>query len=60
MGLDKLSPALRQVAEARMSYPEATLEELADLLGAESKSGINHKLRKLNSIAEHLKMTRGE
>lgn len=60
MGLDKLSPALRQVAEARMSYPEATLEELAALLGAESKSGINHKLRKLNSIAEHLKMTRGK
>ena len=60
MGLDKLSPALRQVAETRMSYPEATLEELADLLGAESKSGINHKLRKINSIAEHLKMTRGE
>ncbi len=60
MGLDKLSPALKQVAEARISYPEATLEELASLLGAESKSGINHKLRKLNSIAEHLKKTRGE
>lgn len=60
MGLDKLSPALRQVAEARMNNPEATLEELAALLGAESKSGINHKLRKLNSIAEHLKMTGGE
>lgn len=60
MGLDKLSPALRAAAEARLNYPEATLDELADLLGAESKSGINHKLRKLNSIAEHLKMTRGE
>ncbi len=60
MGLEKLSPALREVAEARMSYPEATLDELADVLGAESKSGVNHKLRKLNSIAEHLKTTRGE
>ena len=60
MGLDKLSPALKAAAEARMSYPEATLEELAAMLGAESKSGINHKLRKLNSIAEHLKLTRGE
>lgn len=60
MGLDKLSPALLAVAEARISYPEATLDELAELLGAESKSGINHKLRKINNIAEHLKMTRGE
>lgn len=60
MGFDKLSPSLKAAAEARISYPEATLDELAALLGAESKSGINHKLRKLNSIAEHLKMTRGE
>ena len=60
MGLDKLSPALKAAAEARIRYPEATLDELAAMLGAESKSGINHKLRKLNSIAEHLKMTRGE
>jgi DNA-binding protein WhiA len=60
MGLDKLSPALKAAAEARISYPDATLDELAALLGTESKSGINHKLRKLNSIAEHLKMTRGE
>ncbi len=60
MGLDKLAPGLKEVAEARISYPEATLEELANLLGAVSKSGINHKLRKLNSIAEHLKMTREE
>jgi DNA-binding protein WhiA len=59
LGFDKLSPGLRQVAEARMSNPEATLEELAEILGAASKSGINHKLRKLNSIAEQLKTTRG-
>jgi DNA-binding protein WhiA len=59
MGLDKLSSGLREVAEARMSNPDATLEELAVYLGAASKSGINHKLRKLNSIAEQLKTTRG-
>ena len=59
MGLGKLSPALREVAEARISNPDATLEELAALLGAPSKSGINHKLRKINSIAEQLKYTRG-
>ena len=59
IGLDKLSPGLRDVAKARVDNPEATLEELAFILGAASKSGINHKLRKINSIAEQLKSTRG-
>jgi len=58
MGLDKLAPGLREVAQARMDYPEASLEELAAMLGAGSRSGVNHKLRKLISIAEHLKSTR--
>lgn len=59
IGLDKLNPGLRKVAEARISNPEATLEELADVLGAGSKSGVNHKLRRINNIAEQLKSTRG-
>lgn len=59
LGLEKLSQGLRDVAEARMDNPDATLEELAAILGAASKSGVNHKLRKLNSIAEQLKTTRG-
>jgi len=59
LGLDKLSTGLRAVAEARMDHPEATLEELAALVGAGSKSAVNHKLRKLNSMAEQLKSTRG-
>jgi len=59
LGLDKLTPGLREVAEARTDNPEATLEELAVMLGASSKSGVNHKLRRLNSIAEYLKSTRG-
>jgi DNA-binding protein WhiA len=59
LGLDKLSSGLREVAEARMNNPDATLEELAAYLGAPSKSGVNHKLRKLNSIAQQLKTTRG-
>lgn len=60
MGFEKLGPGLREVAEARLNNPEATLEELAQMVGAGSKSGINHKLRKLNSIAEQLKLTKGE
>lgn len=60
MGIEKLSAPLREAAEARLSNPEATLEELTALVGAASKSGLNHRLRKLCSIAEQLKTTRGE
>jgi len=60
MGLESLSAPLREAAEARLSNPEATLEELAVMLGAVSKSGVNHRLRKLCSIAEELKTMRGK
>ena len=59
MGLEKLSLSLRNVAEARINNPQATLGELVDILDAASKSGINHKLRKINQIAQELKSTRG-
>lgn len=55
MGLDKLPPPLREVAEARLAYPEATLSELVEVLeGRVGKSGINHRLRKLGEIAQSL------
>lgn len=55
IGLDKLSPPLREVAEARLAHPEATLSELVDALeGRVGKSGINHRLRKLGEIAQSL------
>jgi DNA-binding protein WhiA len=53
-GLERLSASLREVVDARLSYPEATLGELAETLGI-SKSAVNHRLRKLNSIAQQLK-----
>ncbi len=47
-----LSPALRDMAQLRVTYPEATLKELGELstpvLG---KSGVNHRLRKLSQMA---------
>lgn len=53
VGLDKLTPPLREVAEARLAYPEATLSELVEILeGRIGKSGINHRLRKLGEIAQ--------
>lgn len=54
-GLDKLTPPLREVAEARLAHPEATLSELVEVLeGRIGKSGINHRLRKLGEIAQSL------
>ena len=57
MGLDKLPEKLREIALVRLEYPEVTLKELGEMIpsGAISKSGINHRLRKLNEVAENLK-----
>jgi DNA-binding protein WhiA len=55
VGLEKLSASLREAAEVRLSHPEATLSELVEALGGRvGKSGINHRLRKLEQIADEL------
>ncbi len=50
---DALSATLQQTANARAEYPEASMQELADIL-AVSKSCLNHRLRKLCEIADTL------
>ena len=50
MGLGKLSASLQEAARLRLQYPEATLQELCELSGT-TKSGMNHRLRKINAIA---------
>ena len=48
IGFEKLADGLREVALARIAYPEATLKELGDALTPPvGKSGVNHRLRKL-------------
>lgn len=55
LGIDRLPPSLRAAAELRLAYPEATLQELVDLAdGQVGKSGMNHRLRKLEQIARDL------
>lgn len=49
--LEGLSPGLREAAELRLAYPEAPLSELGELLHI-SKSGINHRMRKLMELAK--------
>lgn len=56
IGLEKLSPALRQVAEVRLEYPEVSLKELGEMLDPPvGKSGVNHRIRKLEHLAEKLR-----
>ncbi len=56
LGFGELSDALREMAEIRLKYPEATLIELGQRLSTPvGKSGVNHRLRKLSLIAEELR-----
>jgi DNA-binding protein WhiA len=56
IGLDTLAPALREVAETRLQYPELNLTELGQQVpsGPISKSAVNHRLRKIEKIAQQL------
>ena len=57
LGLDNLDDKLRVVAEARLKYPEYPLKEIAEMIedGKLSKSGLNHRFRKIAKIAKELK-----
>lgn len=56
LGLERLPQPLRQVAEARLQNPEATLRELGDMLDPPlGKSGVNHRLRRLETLARQLR-----
>lgn len=52
--LSSLNSTLRQAAELRLDNPESSIEELARLAGI-TKSGMNHRLRKINEIADEIK-----
>ena len=55
-GLDNLPKNLREIAEARITHTEIGLEELGKMLGPPlGKSGVNHRLRKLDTIAGELR-----
>jgi DNA-binding protein WhiA len=56
VGLRKLPPGLREIAEIRLNYPDVTLKELGEMLDPPiGKSGVNHRLRKIEKIAEELR-----
>ncbi len=56
IGFAGLPKHLREIAELRLEYQDATLQELGEYLTPPvGKSGVNHRLRKLSEIAESIK-----
>lgn len=57
VGLQSLPEKLQEIAELRIQNPEISLKELGEMIpsGAISKSGINHRIRKINDFAEKLR-----
>ncbi|MEM0512168.1 DNA-binding protein WhiA [Limosilactobacillus fermentum] len=57
VGLSSLPEKLRVIAETRLAHQEVSLKELGTLVpgGPISKSGVNHRLRKLNAYADELR-----
>lgn len=56
VGLASLPDHLREVAELRLKYPDINLQELTNRLTHRvSKSGLNHRFRKLEQIADELR-----
>ncbi len=56
VGLKTLPEGLFEMADLRLQYPEAALKELGAMLSPPvGKSGVNHRLRKISSIAEELR-----
>ena len=53
VGFDNLPVLLKEIAELRMEFSEISLKELGQLLNPPlGKSGVNHRLRKLDRLAE--------
>lgn len=60
-GIDYLPESLRDIARLRVTHTEASLKELGMMLCPPvGKSGVNHRLRKIEQIAEDLKERGGK
>ncbi|MGT2957420.1 DNA-binding protein WhiA [Streptococcus bovimastitidis] len=55
VGLTTLPIELQAIAQIRINHPDYSIQQIADSLETPiSKSGVNHRLRKLNKIADDL------
>ena len=56
VGLSYLPEKLQQIARIRVENPDASLQEIGDMMvPALGKSGVNHRLRKISEIAKNLR-----
>lgn len=57
IGLEELPERLREIARLRVEHQEVSLKELGEMMstGPISKSGVNHRLRKLDKIADQMR-----
>jgi DNA-binding protein WhiA len=61
IGFNKLTKNLREAAELRLDHAEANLKELGQLFNPPlGKSGVNHRLLKLDKIANEYRKKKGE
>ena len=52
---DGLSPVLKEIAELRLEYKEASLKDLGEMFTPKlTRSGVNHRLKRLVEIAKNL------
>lgn len=57
VGLDQLPEKLQEIAKLRIEHQDVSLKELGELVssGKISKSGVNHRLKKIDEFAEKIK-----
>ena len=56
IGFESLGEGLADTARLRLEHPDASLKELGMMLTPQvGKSGVNHRLRKLSTLAEELR-----
>jgi hypothetical protein len=60
VGLDVLDDKLKETCEYRLKYPEVSLKELSEIISIETdkkvtKSGLNHRFRKIRELSNKLK-----
>lgn len=60
-GLSFLEDDLRELAELRLENPELSLRELSELLSTPlSRSGVNHRLKRISAAADKLRQRDGK
>ena len=60
LAIELLDDKTREALEYRKKYPETSLKELSEIISIETgnkitKSGLNHRFRKINELANRLK-----